>query len=205
MGQKSFADRLAGFVDRALEVAEELTIRVIDDLEKNKEARSFEPTPGYEPRLGDKVAIKPTFKVLTGHVTKIHSGDPVLVVVYSEDGEEIWTVNADTVQLIEKTPHLKKPESGDMETYYEERLRRAERDAQKLSQQHQDFVSQVREALGYSPAIATSFTEGDVLNLAKSKISTLNVILKRLGTQDSVAAIRAVEDLMGHSGGLVTE
>lgn len=78
--------------------------------------------------------------------------------------------------------------------HYEEELASAQSDAQKVSLQHQDFVQQVRKALEVNPGPS----DKEVLLQTKTALSTLAIIKKRLRTDDNLAAIQAVEDLLSH-------
>src|SRR3954468_24837003 len=74
MASKGFTDHLIGFVDKAFEVLEEATIRVLDKLDEPEESpaeEAFEPTAGYLPCIGDTVAIKPESEVLVGLVQEV--------------------------------------------------------------------------------------------------------------------------------------
>jgi hypothetical protein len=204
MARKGILDQLIDVVEKTFDGLEKAALHALDKIEGQEESpseESFEPTPGYRPHIGDKVSIQPVSEILVGRVWKVNSDHETAQVIHEigEKQEWSWTVPWKSIKSLEPSvPNPAQQTPSSLEAYYEARLRRVEEDAQKVSRQHQDFVFQLRAALGVHTKPDSAFTENDVLSLAKSRLSTLNIILKRLGTQDNLAAIHAIEDLMGN-------
>jgi hypothetical protein len=69
----------------------------------------------------------------------------------------------------------------DLKTYYESRLEQAQSDAQKVSQQYNDFVAKVAQELGFSnPASATTRDVMDFIRHTNRHFSVIRDVRKRL-------------------------